>query len=225
MVPACGTAGETGMITVHGIFGSPFVRALRIALEEKGVPWAWAPFAMGQQKQEPYLSLHPFGKIPAIEDDGFVLYETQAMLRHIDRARPAPALIPADPRRAARMDQMLAILDCYLWPLACRPINFNRLVAPRIGVPVNDAAVAAATPDAVVAVRALASLQAGPFLTGETISLADAAVLPHLDMLSRTPEGGPILAAHGALSSWLAMMRERPSVENSRQPPELVLAA
>jgi glutathione S-transferase len=214
------------MITIHGIFGSPFVRALRIALDEKGVNWAWAPFALGQQKQEPYLSMHPFGKIPAIEDDGFILYETQAMLRHIDRARTDPALIPADPHRAARMDQILAIVDCYLWPNACRPINFNRLIAPRVGAAVDEAAVAAGTPHAEVALRALAALQeAGPFLTGTEISLADAAVLPHLDMLSKTPEGKPILAEHPKLVAWLTVMRERPSVGNSSRPPEQVLAA
>jgi hypothetical protein len=41
---------------------------------------------LGAQKQVPYLSLHPFAKIPAIVDDGFALYETQAILRH---RRPA----------------------------------------------------------------------------------------------------------------------------------------
>ncbi len=101
------------MITIHGVFGSPFVRALRIALDEKGLPWAWAPLTLGEHKQEPYLSLHPFGKIPAIVDDGFELYETQAMLRHIDRTAAEPALMPADPYRAARADQILAIVDCY----------------------------------------------------------------------------------------------------------------
>jgi len=214
------------MITIHGIFGSPFVRALRIALEEKGVPWAWAPFPLGAQKQEPYLSLHPFGKIPAIVDDGFVLYESQAMLRHIDRKAPAPALIPADPLQAARMDQLLCIVDCYLWPTACRPINFNRLIAPRIGLTPDEQAIAGGVPNAEVAVRAIADLQAGNrFLAGDALSLADIAVVVHLDALAVTPEGAPIVAAYPALMAWLTAMRARPSVRNAAVPPEKLLAA
>ena len=214
------------MITIHGIFGSPFVRALRIALEEKFLPWAWAPFTLGAHRQEPYISLHPFGKIPAIVDCGFELYETQAILRHIDRKTALPALIPADPRHAARMDQLLAIVDCYLWPTACRPINFNRLVAPRIGMAVDEHAIAEGVPHAQIAVAAIATLQAeNHFLAGPNLSLADIAVIPHLDALQKTPEGAPILAAHPTLITWLEAMRARPSVHHSTLPPHQVLAA
>lgn len=213
------------MITIHGIFGSPFVRALRIALEEKSLPWAWAPFPLGAQKQEPYLSLHPFGKIPAIVDDGFELFESQAMLRHIDRKAPAPALIPTDPYLAARMDQLLCILDCYGWP-ACKPINWNRRVAPRLNLPVDETAVANAVPDAALLVRTVAKLQGDhPFLAGPALSLADAAFLPHFDALASTPEGAPMLAAHPGLTAWLEHMRARASVRSSAVPPEKLRAA
>jgi len=214
------------MITIHGIFGSPFVRALRIALEEKGVQWDWAPFPLGAQKQEPYLSLHPFGKIPAIVDDGFVLYESQAMLRHIDRKAPAPALIPADPLQAARMDQLLCIVDCYLWPTACRPINFNRLIAPRIGLVPDEQAVAEGVPHAEVVVRAIAGLKGeNRFLAGDALSLADIAVVPHLDALAMTPEGAPIMEAYPRLMAWLTEMRARTSVRKAAVAPEKLLAA
>jgi glutathione S-transferase len=213
------------MITIHGVFGSPFVRALRIALDEKHLPWAWAPFPLGAQKQEPYLSLQPFGKIPALTDDGFALYETNAMLRYIDRKSPTPALTPTDPHRAGRMDQLLCIVDCALWPTACRPINFNRLVAPRIGVPTDETAIEAALPHAETTLKAIAALHAGPYLTGETLTLADIAMLPHLDALSKTPEGKTLLIGYPAIQAWLETMRARPSVPTSNKPPETVLAA
>ncbi len=214
------------MITIHGIFGSPFVRALRIALDEKRLPWAWAPFPLGAQKQEPYLRLQPFGKIPAIVDDGFELYETNAMLRHIERKAPHPALIPTDPHRAARMDQLMGIVDCALWPSVCRPINFNRLVAPRIGVPVDEAAITAALPMAKTTLDAIANLDVGgPFITGDTLTLADIALLPHIDALAKTPEGREMLSAYPAIGAWLETMRARPSVPTSNLPPEQVLAA
>jgi glutathione S-transferase len=49
--------------------------------------------------------------------------------------------------------------------------------------------------------------------------------LPHLDPLSITPEGAPLLAAHPALNGWLQRMRARPSMQASQVAPEQVLAA
>jgi glutathione S-transferase len=54
---------------------------------------------------------HPFGRVPVLEYDGFMLYETQAILRFLDRILPSPTLTPADPKAAARMDQAMIIND------------------------------------------------------------------------------------------------------------------
>jgi glutathione S-transferase len=213
------------MFTIFGVFGSPFVRTIRIALEEKGLPWAWSPFKIGEQKQEPYLSRQPFGKIPAVEDDGFALYETNAVLRYLDRKSPEPALIPGDIHRAARMDQIMCIVDNHLFR-DCSPIPFNRLIAPRIGVPVNENAVTAAIGPTRTVMGALDKLRAvGPFLTGDTLTLADIAVVAHVDMIHRAPEGRALLEDFPTLLEWLEMMKTRPSVQKSALPPEKVLEA
>jgi glutathione S-transferase len=214
------------MITLYGIFGSPFVRAVRIALEEKHLPWVWSPFKLGDQTQQPYLSLHPFGKIPALADDGFALYETQAMLRYINSAAPEPALIPGGRQDAARMDQLLTILDCYCWLNVARPIGFNRIIAPRIGVAPDEQAIANAIPHAHTTLAAIEALMPDTgFMVGSALTLADIALIPHLDLLQMTPECGPILAQHPKLTAWLAAMRGRQSVRNSNVPPERLLAA
>jgi glutathione S-transferase len=213
------------MFTIVGVFGSPFVRTIRIALDEKRLAWAWSPIAVGEHKQEPYLSRQPFGKIPAVHDDGFALYETNAVLRYLERKQPAPALIPADIHRAARMDQILCIVDNYLFNYA-KPVVFNRIIAPRLGVPVNEEAVVAALPDARIVLGALARLHdSGPFLTGETLTLADIAVLPHLDYLHKTPEGYTMMQDFPDLLEWLGLMSQRPSVQASARKPEDVLQA
>ncbi len=38
-----------------------------------------------------HLARHPFGRVPVLEHDGFMLYETQAILRYLDRVLPQPA--------------------------------------------------------------------------------------------------------------------------------------
>jgi glutathione S-transferase len=109
---------------IHGIPGSPFVRAVLMALEEKGLAWRLQPLAPGASKSPEHLARHPFGRVPAVEHGDFLLYETQAALRYIDRVQPFPALTPADPKTAARMDQIMGINDWYLFAQACAPIGF-----------------------------------------------------------------------------------------------------
>src|SRR6202035_4063377 len=91
---------------VHSIPGSPFGRAVLTTLEEKGASWRLSPVAPGTFRSPEHLARHPFGRVPVLEHNGFSLYETQAILRYLDRVLPAPALTPADPKRIARMDQV-----------------------------------------------------------------------------------------------------------------------
>ena len=103
------------MFTVYGIPGSPFMRAVLAALVEKDQPWRLAAVAPGTSKQPEHLARHPFGRIPAVEHDGFALYETQAVLRYIDQVFPHPPLTPRDPGAAARMNQAIGVNDWYLF--------------------------------------------------------------------------------------------------------------
>ena len=117
---------------VHTIPGSPFARAVFATLEEKSAPYRIAPVAPGSHKSPEHLARHPFGRVPVLEHDGFVLYETAAILRYLDRVLPDPRLTPADARRAARMDQLMSINDWYLFQGVANVIIFHRVFAPRL---------------------------------------------------------------------------------------------
>ena len=200
------------MLTVHGIVGSPFGRAVLATCLEKGASYRLSPVIAGQHRSPEHLARHPFGRVPAIDDDGFQLYETQAILRYLDATRPGASLTPADPRAAARMNQVMGVIDWYVFaPNAAMTIGFNRVVAPRLGFPVDEAAVAAALPAARLAVEVLAGfLERGPYMAGESLSLADLHAGPHLDMLAESPEGAQMLAGT-PLAGWLARLAARPS--------------
>ena len=104
---------------VYSIPGSPYGRAVLATLKEKGATFRYVPVAPGAFRQSPHIERHPFGKVPVLEHDGFVLYESQAILRYPGPRRATPALTPADPKAAARMDQVMNINDCYsstAWP-------------------------------------------------------------------------------------------------------------
>ena len=199
---------------VHGVPGSPYVRAALLVLEEKSADYRLAALQLGTLKQEPHLSRHQFGRIPAFEHDGWMLYETQAILRYVDAVIPEPRLQPADPRAAARMNQVMGITDWYVMPQISRTITFNRVVAPRFGRPVNEEAVTEGIPDARHCVGELARLLDGhDWMAGAALSLADLQLAPHLSMFALAPEGAEILTAHPNLKGWLARIEARRSMQ------------
>ncbi|HTP85049.1 MAG TPA: glutathione S-transferase family protein [Alphaproteobacteria bacterium] len=212
-------------VVVHGILGSPFVRAVRATLEEKGQRYRVQAMKPGEHKSAAYLALHPFGRVPAIEHGGFRLYETQAILRYLDAVFPEPALQPKESRTAARMNQIMGINDWYLFPDA-RVIVFQRIVGPAIfGHTPDEAVIAQAAPKVPVCVGELDRLLGeGPFLAGENVSLADLLLAPQLDYLSRTPEGRSAMQGTG-LEAWLGRMNARPSMQATLPPEELRRAA
>src|SRR5260370_11162746 len=144
---------------VHSIAGSPFGRAVLTTLEEKGVSYRFAPLAPGGLRSPEHLARHPFGRVPVLEHDGFLLYETQAILRYLDRVLPNPALTPADPKRAARMDQVMNVNDWYLFQGVANVIVFHRVIGPRVmGLAPDEAAIEAAMSKARAAFDELARL-------------------------------------------------------------------
>ena len=198
---------------IHLVPGSPFSRSVLATLEEKGARYRVAPVVPGTLRSPQHLSRHPFGRVPVLEHGDFRLYETQAILRYLDRVMPEPALTPADPRRAARMDQLMNVNDWYLFHGVANVIAFQRVVGPRLmGLTPDEAAIAAALPKARIVFDALAGqLGAQPYFAGDTLTLADLLLAPQLDFLQQTPEWEALTASHPNLGRWLAHMNARPS--------------
>jgi glutathione S-transferase len=200
---------------VHSLPGSPFGRAVLSTLEEKGASWRLSPVAAGTLRSPEHLARHPFGRVPVLEHDGFLLYETQAILRYLDRVLPNPSLTPADPKRTARMDQVMNVNDWYLFQGVANVVVFHRVVGPRVmGLAPDEAAIEAAMPKARAVFEELARLLGDqPFFAGDAISLADLLVAPQLGLFTLTPEWSALGATHENLVAWLARMEARPSLQ------------
>ena len=200
---------------VHSVPGSPFGRAVLAALEEKGASYGLAPVAPGSLRSPEHLARHPFGRVPVLEHDGFLLYETQAILRYLDRVLPKPALTPADPRRASRMDQVMNVNDWYLYQGVGTVIVFHRVIGPRLmGLTPDEAAIAAAMPKALAVFNELAHLLGEQrYFVGDAISLADLMLAPAVELFTATPEWSVLGAPHANLESWLARMQALPSMQ------------
>src|SRR5882762_3398419 len=113
-------------IVIYGFLGSPFVRSVEMALEEKGVSYRVEPVIPGSQRSEEHLKRHPFARVPVIDHGDYRLYEAQAILRYLDAAFPEPSLQPKEARAIGRMNQIIGINDWYFFPKVAAVIVFNR---------------------------------------------------------------------------------------------------
>lgn len=206
--------------TIYGVPGSPYVRAALLGFHEKSVPCVFAALPPGAAKMPEHLARHPFGRVPAMDHDGFALYETQAILRYLDALYPDPPLQPRDPQTAARMNQLIGINDWYFFPQVGVPIGFQRVVKPMLlGQPGDDAIVEAALPKAEIVFAELARLLgAQTYFTGEAVTIADLMIAAHLSLLMMAKETSALLAPHAHLRDWLARMEARPSMQATADP-------
>jgi glutathione S-transferase len=200
---------------VHSIPGSPYGRAVLIALEEKGARYTLRPVAPGTLRTSSHLMLHPFGRVPVLEHGQFRLYETQAILRYLERVLPAPMLVPVSAQAAARVDQLMNINDWYLFQGPGNVIAFQRVVGPKLmGLDPDEVAIQAVLPKAHVVFAELSALLGSQrYLAGNDFTLADVMVATQLDFLKVTPEWEPLTSQRSNLCDWLARVNARPSLQ------------
>jgi glutathione S-transferase len=100
------------MITISAFewvpdFARGQVRDLRArwALEEAGLPYRTRLLEQGDQDEPDYRRLQPFGQVPILEEDGFVVFESGAIVLYVGER--SETLLPKDPRARARATQWL----------------------------------------------------------------------------------------------------------------------
>ncbi len=184
-------------------------RKVRLLAAELGIPLQLhrLDFAAGEPQSAAYLAKNPNGKIPTLDDDGFILWESGAILRYLAAKVAGHDLVPADPQRRARMDQWM-----FWWATHIEDnlltLIFERFVRPFLKLGDPDPALCARTEKQLarflpVLERELADKQ---HVIG-ALSLADFFIAPSLEI---TPNLGIDLAPYPHLAAWLERLRARP---------------
>ncbi len=192
-------------LRIYGIARTRAFRVLWIAMEV-GIPYDHVPIEIGPggAKSEKYLAINPNGRLPAIEDDGFVLWESLAITLYLAKKHSVGRLYPATLEGEARTWQWS------LWALneADRGVNIWSLHALRLPPEDRDPQkLAEALKLLAGPFRVLDAALAGrPYLLGDDFTVADlnvAAVISRaIDMeMPATPN----------LRNWLARCLERPA--------------
>ena len=196
---------------LHGPDYSTYTRTARLALEEKGVSYELdhVDFLQGDMPAE-QLARQPFAKVPALEHDGFQLYESFAMARYVDEAFRGPSLQPDEARERARMTQIFGIIDSYTYGPTVGQLVIQRMVVPMLGGEPDEAAISTALPAVEKAMGVLEGLLGqNSHLAGPDLSLADLHLAPVFAYFTGTPESGPILENKPGLRRWWDAMSAR----------------
>jgi len=202
-------------ITLLGLRISVYTRIARLALEEKGIDYELEEVDIFADAGAPadYLALNPFGTIPTLVHDDFVLYETSAINRYIDEISPGASLQPLVPTERARMNQIIGMLDSYCYRPMVWDVYVQRVVVPAAGGAADEACIAAALPGLRGLLEQLEHWggERG-YLVGEELTLADLHLYPMLSYFIETPEGVRMLGSLPYLQQWLRSMNLRDSV-------------
>lgn len=197
------------------IIGAPFstyVRVCRIVAEEKGIAYDLVP---ARPHSAAVDAVHPFGRIPILRHGALELYESRAIVGYLEATFPEPRLIPADPVAAARVEQWVSLVNTTLDPILVRRYVLAYMMPPEGGP--DRAKIAAVLPQVEKALGLIAAAVAeNGHLVGDGFTYADANLVPILDYVARTPEGGAIIEASGALKAAMAGWAARPSVAATR---------
>jgi glutathione S-transferase len=129
------------MLTIYGSDLSGPAIKVRLTASLLGIDHKWQTLNMreGEHKQEWFLKINPVGKIPAIDDDGFRLFESNAICRYLCD-KQASALYPKDVKKRAAVDQWIDYASFHIGANFI-PVVYNRLFAPLRGMPVNEKAI------------------------------------------------------------------------------------
>jgi glutathione S-transferase len=203
-------------ITLYGTPISTYVRAVRLLLEQAGASYDLKSVGIfnGENQTPEYLAKHPFGKVPVLEVDGEVIYETSAITGYLDAVVANQKFSPADPLTRARMQQIMSIVDSYLYAPVIGTIVIQRLIVPNQGGQPDEAKVQAAIAPAKTALEAIESLTVGnPYLLGSEITIADFFLIPIFVYFSQTPEFSALTAQTPKLQAWWQEVSQLPLVK------------
>ena len=166
---------------------SPYSARVRIALYAKNLTCELATAPGGSGSAE-YKLLNPTGKVPALDDGGALIVESEVICEYLEERFPTPALMPADPVARARVRTLSRFGDLYLAPPLTALFGQMNPQARDAKLVAEKLAELAAKLDQLEQL-----LVAEPFAAGKQLTLADCTLPPIFFFLSRLMPavGGP----------------------------------
>jgi glutathione S-transferase len=201
--------------------GSPYAWRVWLALEHKGIDYELRTmsFSAGDLRKPEFRAVNPRGKLPAITDGDFALYESVAIVEYLDEQYGGPRVFPLDVRERARVRRLVQEADQYY------AVAMDRLVDEVLFKPQDQweqARIDAARESLVQELATWERLVAGPWLAGDTVSAADFTLYPLIALTLRMQKRKPDLDVRAAvgpvLGAWMQRVEALPILRKTWPP-------
>lgn len=179
-------------MTAIELFGAPqsvYMRATRLAFEEKGVAYALTPAA---PHSTAILAVNPFGKIPIMRHGTFELFESLAIITYVDRIDAMPSLIPDDAKLAVLAMQWTCAVNTCVFPAIIGYMQAHAFPKGPDGNP-DRVAINRELPRVIRQIGILDEALSRRYLAGDAFGIADMYLMPMLAYLFMFPESGEAL--------------------------------
>lgn len=193
-------------------------RRVWIALLEKEIPFESVLLNLdGDQYQPEFLAISPFHHIPVLEDEGFIIVESLAILDYLEAKYPTPALLPTDAKALAtvRMVEMVTVNELLpaMIQLTSQAMGFAK-VEPQKLEQVKQKAIA-------VLNFFENLLNDSPYFGSDRLTIADVVAGTAVPQL---PDIGVPLDDYPKLSAWSFRLKSRPSWQQTQPSLEAIEA-
>lgn len=200
------------------LFGHPMstcTRMVLFTLHETNTPYelGLVDIMTGAHKLPEHVARQPFGQLPALDDDGFKMYESRAMARYIDE-KAGHKLTPKDAQGRAKMEQWISVETSDFTPNAMTFIYQDVFHRPQQE---DKLAESGAKLEKCVGVLDAALAESGKaFLVGDHLTLADVTFAPYVEYCMASPSAKAIFAKHPHFTAWWNRVSERPAWQKVR---------
>jgi glutathione S-transferase len=201
--------------------GSPYAWKVWLALEHKGIPFEAKrlSFDNNDTKTPEFLAINPRGRVPAILDDGFALWESAAIVEYLEERYPEKPLLPKDVKARATVRRMINEADIYLQAAS------SELMEQAVYLTPAERTAERTTQAKKQMMEELLRLEKcfkGDFLAGD-LGLADFAAYPYVRIAQRAEERSPGLGTARAdmpkaISAWMSRIESLPYFERTTPP-------
>lgn len=194
------------MLKIWGRSNSVNVKKVLWCAEELGLQYERidAGLQFGVVDTPEYRKLNPNGLVPTIEDDGYVLWESHAIVRYLCAKHGIGTLWPADPRARGDADRWMDW--AFSLQNALRPVFWGLVRTPpekRDAKAIEEGRGKCAEMLAILD-RALAQRA---YVAGQALTMGDIPLGCHVQLWMRLPIERP---AQPNVEAWFARLRERP---------------
>ncbi len=166
----------------------------------------------GEAKSAAFLAKNPNGRVPVLEYECFVLWESNAILGYLASRQSSPSLLPAKPRERAEVDRWLYWESCSLSPAVWK-VEFEKVIKPLLKQTPDPVMIAGGAADFAAAARVLDEALVGRDYVAGKLSIADFAIEPFISLAAR--DCALDITPYRNLRAWQDRMHARESVKRT----------